>query len=190
MNVMHLIQNLKRKSIAGKSMILLAAITLSTVVATDDALAAGHGDGAPGASGGVGGGHTGGELSGGPIGRGFGGNGFAGGRLGAGIIDGRMAGDHLGGRGRRSSATAVGATLRAPSGAASTTDIITSTNASSVCPAITMTTMVMAWTITPTTTRAFSIGTFTPPPARSGVRSGFATELACAFGPGPETHLI
>jgi hypothetical protein len=107
MNLIHLIQNLKRKSIAGKSMILLAAITLSTVVATDDALAAGHGDGAPGASGGVGGGHTGGELSGGPIGRGFG-NGFAGGRLGAGIIDGRMVGDHLGGRGRRrSSASAL-----------------------------------------------------------------------------------
>jgi hypothetical protein len=99
MNVMHLIQNLKRKSIAVKSMILLAAITLSTAVATDDALAAGHGGGAPGASGGVGGSHTGAGLSGGPIGRGFGGSGFAGGHLGAGRVDGRMAGDHSGGRG-------------------------------------------------------------------------------------------
>jgi hypothetical protein len=91
MNVMHLIQNLKRKSIAVKSMILLAAITLSTAVATDDALAAGHGGGAPGASGGVGGSHTGAGLSGGPIGRGFGGSGFAGGHLGAGRVDGRMS---------------------------------------------------------------------------------------------------
>ena len=39
---MHLLQNLKQKSVARKSMILLAAITLSAAVATN-ALAAGHG---------------------------------------------------------------------------------------------------------------------------------------------------
>jgi hypothetical protein len=42
---MHLLENLKQKSVARKSMILLAAITLSAAVATN-ALAAGHGGGA------------------------------------------------------------------------------------------------------------------------------------------------
>jgi hypothetical protein len=58
---MYLIQNIKRKSIAHNTMILLAAITLSTAVATD-ALAAGRGGG--------GGGHRGGGF-GGQIGGGF-----------------------------------------------------------------------------------------------------------------------
>jgi hypothetical protein len=60
---MHLIQNIKQKSIARNTMILLAAITLGTAVATD-ALAAGHGGGGHG--GGFGGGaHMGGGGRGG-----------------------------------------------------------------------------------------------------------------------------
>jgi len=39
---MHLIQNIKQRSIARNAMIILAAITLGTAAATD-ALAAGHG---------------------------------------------------------------------------------------------------------------------------------------------------
>jgi len=52
---MHLIQNINRKSIAHSTMILLAAVTLSTAVATD-ALAAGRGSGG-GHGGGFGAGH-------------------------------------------------------------------------------------------------------------------------------------
>jgi len=60
---MHLIQNIKRKTIAHHTMILLAAITLSTAAATD-ALAAGRGGGAGGHGGG-------GRFGGGQIGSGF-----------------------------------------------------------------------------------------------------------------------
>ena len=68
---MHLIQNIKQKSILRATMILLAAITLGTAVATD-ALAAGHGGGGHG--GGFGGGaHMGGGFGGAHMGRGFGG---------------------------------------------------------------------------------------------------------------------
>jgi hypothetical protein len=61
------------------AMILFAAITIGTVVATD-ALAAGRGGG-----GGFGGGHIGAASSGGHIGAAFGG----------GFVNGRTAGDHL-----------------------------------------------------------------------------------------------
>jgi hypothetical protein len=67
---MHLIQNIKRKSIARNTMILLAAITLGTAVATD-APAAGHGGGGHG--GGFGGAHMGGGFGGAHMGGGFGG---------------------------------------------------------------------------------------------------------------------
>src|ERR1700730_4424464 len=60
---MHLIQNIKQKSLARNTMVLLAAIMLGTAVATD-ALAAGHGGG---------GGHAGGFGGGAHMGRGFGG---------------------------------------------------------------------------------------------------------------------
>jgi len=70
---MHPVQNTRQKSIARKTMILIAAITLGTVVATN-ALAAGHGGGS--------GGHG-------------GGGGFGGGHVGGGFVGGRMAGDHL-----------------------------------------------------------------------------------------------
>ena len=67
---MHLLQNLKQKSVARKSMILLAAITLSAAVATN-ALAAGDGGGGGlGGGGGFGGSHIG------------GGGGFAAGHIG------------------------------------------------------------------------------------------------------------
>src|ERR1700738_1403208 len=66
---MHLIQNIKQKSIARNTMILLAAITLGTAVATD-ALAAGHGGGGHG--GGFGGAHMGGGFGGAHMGGGFG----------------------------------------------------------------------------------------------------------------------
>jgi len=69
---MHLLQNLKQKSVARKSMILLAAITLSAAVATN-ALAAGDGGG-----GGLGGGGGGGHVGGGGLG---GGGGFGGATL-------------------------------------------------------------------------------------------------------------
>jgi len=72
---MHPVQNTRQKSIARKTMILIAAITLGTVVATN-ALAAGHGGGS--------GGHG-------------GGGGFGGGHVGGGFVGGRMAGDQLGG---------------------------------------------------------------------------------------------
>jgi hypothetical protein len=68
------------------AMILFAAITIGTVVATD-ALAAGRGGG-----GGFGGGHIGAASSGGHIGAAFGGGPFGGG-----FVNGRTAGDHLGG---------------------------------------------------------------------------------------------
>src|SRR4029077_2650292 len=84
-NVMHLLQNLKQKSVARKSMILLAAITLSAAVATN-ALAAGDGGG--GVLGGVGG------FGGGHIG---GGGGFAAGHIGVGSAGGRIVGDRPGG---------------------------------------------------------------------------------------------
>ncbi|MFZ1088664.1 MAG: hypothetical protein WAN75_05255, partial [Xanthobacteraceae bacterium] len=60
---MHLIQNIKQKSLARNTMVLLAAIMLGTAVATD-ALAAGHGGG---------GGHAGGFGGGAHMGGGFGG---------------------------------------------------------------------------------------------------------------------
>ena len=114
---MYLIQNLKQKSIARKTTILLAAITLSTAVATN-VLAAGHGGGGGGGGslggrgegggahigGGFGGGQVGGGLGGGGfggghVGGGLGGGGFAGGHIGVGSAGGRMIGDHLGGHG-------------------------------------------------------------------------------------------
>ena len=112
---MHLIQNIKRKSIARNTMILLAAITFGTAVATD-ALAAGHGGGGHG--GGFGGGaHMGGGFGGAHMGRGFGGahmgGGFGrghfggpGGAFGRGFAGQRFAGvhghfDHDRGFGRR-----------------------------------------------------------------------------------------
>jgi hypothetical protein len=85
---MQLIQNLKQKSIARNTMIVLAAVTLGTVVATD-ALAAGHGGG-----GGIGGGHIGGGLGGTHVGGGFDGAGLAGGHIGGGFVSGPMGGDH------------------------------------------------------------------------------------------------
>src|ERR1700730_6252168 len=104
---MHLIQNIKQKSIARNTMILLAAITLGTAVATD-ALAAGHGGGGHG--GGFGGAHMGGGFCGahmgGGLGRGhFGGPGAAFGRGFAGqhfaVAHGRFGHDRHFGRGRR-----------------------------------------------------------------------------------------
>jgi hypothetical protein len=110
---MYVIQNFKQKSIARKITILLAAITLSTAVATN-ALAAGHGGGGGGGGslggggahigGGFGDGHVGGGLggggfAGGRVGGGAGGVGFAGGHIGVGSAGGRMIGDHLGGYG-------------------------------------------------------------------------------------------
>jgi hypothetical protein len=114
---MHLIQNIKQKSIARNTMILLAAITLGTAVATD-ALAAGHGGGGHG--GGFGGGaHMGGGFGGAHMGRGFGGahmgGGFGrghfggpGGAFGRGfagqhfsVAHGRFAHERHFGRGRR-----------------------------------------------------------------------------------------
>ena len=76
---MHLIQNIKRKSFARKTMILLAAITVGSTVATV-ALAAGH----------VGGG--GGHIGGGGFGGGHIGGSFGGGRIGSGVAGGRMGG--------------------------------------------------------------------------------------------------
>jgi hypothetical protein len=73
---MHLIQNIKRKSFAYKTMILLAAITLGAMVVTD-ALAAGHVGG-----GGSGGGRIGGGFGSGHVGGGFGGGRTAGQRMG------------------------------------------------------------------------------------------------------------
>ena len=61
-----------------------------------------------------------------------------------------------------------------------TIEITTSAIASSASRAITTTTTVMAWAVTPATARASSIGMFTPPAAGSGVRYGPATEgLLC-----------
>lgn len=60
---MHLIQNVKQKSVTYNTLILLAAITLSTAVATD-ALAAGRGGGSDGAPRGYGSGHMGSEFRG------------------------------------------------------------------------------------------------------------------------------
>jgi hypothetical protein len=90
---MYLNQDLKQKSIARKTTILLAALTLSTAVATN-ALAAGHGGG----GGGGGGAHIGGGFAGGHVGGRLGGGGFAG-HIGVGSAGGRMIGDHLGGHG-------------------------------------------------------------------------------------------
>jgi hypothetical protein len=104
---MHLIQNIKLKSLARNTMILLAAIMLGTAVATD-ALAAGHGGGGHGGgfgagahmSGGFGGAHMGGGFgrghfggAGGAFGRGFAGH-FA-------VPHGRFGHDRHFGRGRR-----------------------------------------------------------------------------------------
>ena len=109
---MHLLQNLKQKSVARKSMVLLAAITLSAAVATN-ALAAGHGGGGGlGGGGGFGGGHVGGGFGGGHVGGGGlgggggfggghigGGGGFAAGHIGGGSAGGRIVGDRPGGHG-------------------------------------------------------------------------------------------
>jgi hypothetical protein len=89
---MYVIQNFKQKSIGRKTTILLAALTLSTAVATN-ALAAGHGGGSGG-----GGTHIGGGFAGGHVGGGLGGGGFAG-HIGVGSAGGRMIGDRLGGHG-------------------------------------------------------------------------------------------
>ena len=106
---MHLIQNIKQKSIARNTMILLAAITLGTAVATD-ALAAGHGGGGHGGGFGggahMGGGFGGGAHMGGGSGLGhFGGPGAAFGRGFAGqhfaVAHGRFGHDRHFGRGRR-----------------------------------------------------------------------------------------
>jgi hypothetical protein len=88
---MHLIQNIKRKSFARKTMILLAAIMLGATVATD-ALAAGHVGGGGGhiGGGGFGGGHIGGGFGSGRVGGGFG-SGFAGRSL-----DSERMGGHAG----------------------------------------------------------------------------------------------
>jgi len=172
---MHLLENLKQKSVARKSMILLAAITLSAAVATN-ALAAGHGGG-----GGLGGG---GGFGGGHIGSG---GGFAAGHIGGGSVGGRIAGERPGGHGDAYLGNRGVSTFMAPTWAVASTieitteitiEITTSAIASSSSPAMTttMTTMITAWAITPATARAFSIGMFTPPPAGSGVRSGYATE--------------
>jgi hypothetical protein len=56
---MHLIQNVKQKSMARNAMIPVTAITLTTAVATD-ALATGRSDGGVGHVGGFGAGHIGG----------------------------------------------------------------------------------------------------------------------------------
>ena len=56
---MHLIQNVKQKSMTRNAMILVTAITLTTAVATD-ALAAGRSGGGVGHVGGFGAGHIGG----------------------------------------------------------------------------------------------------------------------------------
>ena len=106
---MHLIQNIKQKSLARNTMVLLAAIMLGTAVATD-ALAAGHGGGG-GHAGGFGGGAYmgggfGGAHMGGGFGRGhFGGTGGAFGRGFAGqhfaVPRGRFGHDRHFGRGRR-----------------------------------------------------------------------------------------
>src|ERR1700730_16605721 len=104
---MHLIQNIKQKSIARNTMILLAAITLGTAVATD-ALAAGHGGGGHG--GGFGGAHMGGGFGGPQVGCGFArgrfggpcaafGRGFAGQHFA--VAHGRFGHDRHFGRGRR-----------------------------------------------------------------------------------------
>jgi hypothetical protein len=92
---MYVIQNFKQKSIGRKTTILLAALTLSTAVATN-ALAAGHGGG--GGGGGGGGAHIGGGFAGGDVGGGLGGGGFAG-HIGVGSTGGRMISDRLGGHG-------------------------------------------------------------------------------------------
>jgi hypothetical protein len=97
---MHLIQNIKRKSFARKTMILLAAIMLGATVATD-ALAAGHVGGGGGhiGGGGFGGGHIGGGFGSGRVGGGFSsvhvGGGFAGRSL-AGERMGAHAGAFMG----------------------------------------------------------------------------------------------
>jgi len=87
---MYVIQNFKQKSIGRKTTILLAALTLSTAVATN-ALAAGHGGGSGG-----GGTHIGGGFAGGHVGGGLGGGGFAG-HIGVGSAGGRMIGGRMGG---------------------------------------------------------------------------------------------
>jgi hypothetical protein len=83
---MHLIQNIKRKSFARKTMILLAGITFGATVVTD-ALAAGHVGG-----GGFGRGHIGGGFGSGHVGGGFGG-----GHIVSGFAGGRTAGERMGG---------------------------------------------------------------------------------------------
>jgi hypothetical protein len=93
---MHLPQKLNQKSVARKSMILLAAVTLSTAVATG-ALAAGHAGGGGGFAGGssggrVGGGFGGGGLASGHASAGFVGGGFATGHTGSGFVGPRMGG--------------------------------------------------------------------------------------------------
>ena len=93
---MRLIQNIKRKSVARNTIILLAATVLGTAVASD-ALAAGRGGGFEGGhiGGGFGGGHVGGGLGGGHIG-----GRFAGGRMGGGFNNGNHGlGVRLGGGG-------------------------------------------------------------------------------------------
>ena len=105
---MHLIQNIKQKSLARNTMVLLAAIMLGTAVATD-ALAAGHGGGGGHAGfgggahmgGGFGGAHMGGGFGrghfgspGGAFGRGFAGQHFA-------VAHGRFGHERHFGRGRR-----------------------------------------------------------------------------------------
>src|ERR1700676_4469011 len=107
---MHLIQNIRQKSIARNTMILLAAIMLGTAVATD-ALAAGHGGGGGGHGGGFGGGaHMGGGFGGAHMGGGFGRGRFggAGGAFGRGfagqhfsVARGRFGHDRHFGRSRR-----------------------------------------------------------------------------------------
>jgi len=81
---MQLVQNIKQKSMPRNAMILFAAITIGTVVATD-VLAAGRGDG---------GGHIGAA--------------FGGGHTGGGFVSGRTAGDHLGGPGGNFHGTRMG----------------------------------------------------------------------------------
>ena len=81
---MQLVQNIKQKSMPRNAMILFAAITIGTVVATD-VLAAGRRGG---------GGHIGAA--------------FGGGHTGGGFVSGRTAGDHLGGPGGNFHGTRMG----------------------------------------------------------------------------------
>jgi hypothetical protein len=197
---MHVTQNFKQKSIARKTTILLAALTLSTAVATN-ALAAGHGGGGGGGGGlggggGGGGAHIGGGFGGGHVGGGLGGGGFASGHIGVGsaggrMIGGRMGGDHPGGHGEVFLGNPGGSDFH---GTRMGGDLHYRDHDHDGdhdhdrhhhfrerfvgVPGYYYDDYGYGLDDYASDKRAFSIGTFTPPPAGSGVRSGFATELA------------